>query len=71
MEAQPLVNGWSTPLSVSVFATCVVFTVLTVVFTGLRFIARSEKHAHYGPDDWVILAATVYGFIDLWPSPSY
>jgi hypothetical protein len=59
MEAPPPVNGWDTPLSVSIFLVCIVFAVLTGFFTLLRFIARSGKFGTYGPDDWVILSASV------------
>ena len=58
----PQIAGWHTPLSVTIFAVCVLFAILTGIFTVLRFIARSGKSgslATYGIDDWVILAASV------------
>ncbi|KUJ07234.1 uncharacterized protein LY89DRAFT_743236 [Mollisia scopiformis] len=59
MEALPPVSGWHTSLSVTIFVVCVVFAILTILFTVLRFIARSGKLATYGPDDWVLLCAAI------------
>ncbi|TVY54274.1 Satratoxin biosynthesis SC1 cluster protein, partial [Lachnellula suecica] len=43
----------------------IVFTVLAVVFVGLRFLARHKQNAQYQVDDWLMVLALAFLFGNL------
>jgi cytochrome bd-type quinol oxidase subunit 2 len=38
----------------------IVFSVLAVVFVGLRFLARHRQGAKYGMDDWLMIVSLLF-----------
>jgi hypothetical protein len=38
----------------------IVFSVLAIVFVGLRFLARHRKGAKYGLDDWLMVVSLAF-----------
>ena len=40
-------------------ATGILMPILSITAIVLRFIARRVRKVHYGPDDWLIVAASV------------